>query len=118
MKNILIALFALTATFSFGQTIDSTDNKKVPWVPDRIEYAVQIASTANLELLMQKPKFHEQVIDTYEFETACLKEGNVVYRVLIPAEDLADAYEKHSYYRRTMFRDCFIVTFKNGVRIN
>ena len=118
MKNILIVLFALTATFSFGQSIDSTDNKKLPCVQDRIEYAVQIASTANLEMLMQNPKFHEQVIDKYEFETACLKEGNVVYRVLIPSEDLTDAYEKHSYYRRTMFRDCFIVTFKNGVRIN
>ena len=118
MRKTLVILLAFTATFTFGQAVDSIQAKNVPCKPATMQYAVQIASTSNIELLMQRPSFHEQVIDEYKLETACLKDGKVVYRVMIPAEDLTDAYIKHSYYRRTQFRDCFIVNIKDGVRLN
>jgi hypothetical protein len=114
MKNILIVLFAITATFSFGQT----DTLETECSPDRMEYAVQLASTADPNLLLQKPKFYEEVIDKYEIERVCLKNNRVVYRILIPAEDIDDAYIKYCYYRKTTYKDCFIVTFRNGNRIN
>ena len=118
MRKTLVILLAFTATFAFGQATDSTQVKNVPCKAATMEYAVQIASTSNIDLLKQRPSFHDQVIDDYKLETACLKDGKVVYRVMIPAEDLVDAYIKHSYYRRTQFRDCFIVNIKDGVRIN
>lgn len=115
MRKTLVILLAFTATFSFGQ-IDSTEIEESNY-PERIEYAVQIASTTDIDSVLHNPNFYEEVIDAYEIEKVFLN-GVIVYRFLVHAEDLVDAYIKHSYYRKTAYRNCSIVTFKNGDRID
>ena len=114
MKNAIIILIAIfsTALASAQPSLMSDDCKD-----DRFEYAVQIASTSSPELFVLQPGYKE-VLDRFETEKVCLPDGKVTYRILIPAEDLAEAQILHSYYRRTVYRDAFIVVFKNGKRIN
>jgi hypothetical protein len=114
MKKILVILLAFTATFSFGQT-DTTEVEES--YPERIEYAIQIASTTDIDSVLQNPYFNEEVIDAYEIEKVLL-DGVMVYRFLVHAQDLVDAYIKHSHYRKTTYRNCTIVTFRNGDRID
>jgi hypothetical protein len=84
----------------------------------RLDFAVQIASVTDPNLFVAHKGFRD-VIDNFETEKVCLSDGKVVYRILIPAEDLVEAQIKHSHYIRTRYySDAFIVKFVNGKRYN
>lgn len=115
---ILMPLFALVATFSFGQTTTTKETQKTPCEATELSYAVQIASTIDPIYFTMQPAYAE-VLDTFETEKVCTKNGKEVYRILIPAEDWVTATHIEAYYKTTKhYKDAFVVTYRNGVRLN
>jgi hypothetical protein len=117
---ILIFTLLLIGFASFGQS-DSTEAKTElgqPCKAVRKDFAVQIASTVDPNVFIMQPSYKE-VLDNFETEKVCLKDGTVRWRILIPAEDWVEATLIESYYKTTRnYKDCFIVTYIDGKRLN
>ena len=121
-KFILIFALLLIAFASFGQA-DSTMVASAPTLGQpckavRKDFAVQIASTVDPNVFIMQPSYKE-VLDNFETEKVCLKDGTVRWRILIPAEDWVEATIIQSYYKTTRnYKDAFIVTYIDGKRLN
>ena len=115
MKKFFFITFLLTSVFSFGQSVIKTDTLcKVV----RKDYAVQIASTVDINVFIMQPSYKE-VFGNFETEKVCMKDGSICYRILIPVDGYDEAKTIQSYYKKTRnYKDAFIVTYIDGKRLN